>query len=93
MKSFEKKKEIMRKIIVSQEETINRQIQEIESLTNDNLRLYTEYEKMNKVMTQFKEYLDNFAYKNDEYIKIKKHIRKARRKIIKIKRIRQGGEK
>lgn len=84
MKSFDKKKEIMRKIIVSQEETINRQNQEIESLTNDNLRLHTEYEKMNRVTAQFKEILNNFAYKNDEYVKNRKRIKKIRRKLEKI---------
>lgn len=88
MKSFEKKKEIMRKIIVSQAETINQQNKEIESLTNENLQLHTEYEKMNRVMTQFKEILDNFAYKNDEYVKNRKRIKKIRRKLVKIMRIR-----
>lgn len=88
MKSYEKRKERMRKIIVSQAETMKQQNREIESLTDENLRLHTDYEKMNNVLTQFKELLDNFACQNDACVKNRKRIKKMRRKIAKITRIR-----
>lgn len=87
MKSYVKRKELMRKIIVSQTETMKQQSREIESLTDENLRLHTDYEKMNNVLAQFKELLDNFACQNNAYIKNRKRLKKIRRKIEKITRI------
>lgn len=82
MKSNNKKQETMRKIIVSQAETINQQNKEIKSLTAENQRLKTDYQEMNKVMARCRKIFNDIEHQDNEYAKIKKCVQKSRRKLM-----------
>ena len=82
MKSNNKKKETMRKIIVSQAETINQQNKEIKSLTTENQQLKTDYQEMNKVVARCRKIFNDIEHQDNEYAKIKKCVQKSRRKLM-----------
>lgn len=89
MKSYNKKKETMRKIIVHQAETINQQNKEIKSLTTENQRLKTDYDEINKVMARCRKIFNDIEHQDNKYAKIKKSMKKSRRELMKkIKQIR-----
>lgn len=91
MMTYDKKKETMRKIIVSQADTIKQLKKEIKSLTDENHRLKTNYEKMNKTTLNSKSIIEKMDYCNKEYERLNDEIQSLKRKLInRSKKIRQG---
>lgn len=89
MKSYNKKKETMRKIIVSQAETINQQNKEIKSLAAENQRLKTDNDEINKVMARCRKIFNDIEHQDNKYARIKKSMKKSRRELMKkLKQIR-----